>query len=167
MIREKTWWELYKHFACCFEKIPEAAPYKTAVSPSISKSINEWWEKDTGYYLRSKEELISNILLWTPTYGHMSVGQPTKTYIHQFCTDTWCHLEDLPDVMADRDRWQKKKFKESVLTARHNNYEVTFSETIEKITTIKMMTFVQINRSIVRIISHFTNPNKSFCLFDR
>ena len=27
------------------------------------------------------DELISDVLLWTPTHGHTSVDQPGKTYI--------------------------------------------------------------------------------------
>ena len=56
-----------------------------------------------GHYQRSKVKLLSDILLWTPTYGHTSIGQPAKAYIYQFCTDTECHLEDLPRVMNDRN----------------------------------------------------------------
>ena len=29
----------------------------------------------------SKDELINDVLLGTPTHGHTSIGQPTKTYI--------------------------------------------------------------------------------------
>ena len=44
---------------------------------------------------RSKDELISGILLWTPTFGHTTVGQPAKIYIHELHVDTECSLEDL------------------------------------------------------------------------
>ena len=30
---------------------------------------------------RSKDELINDVLLWTPPHGHTSVGRPVKTYI--------------------------------------------------------------------------------------
>ena len=36
-----------------------------------------------------------------------SFPQSTKIYIYQLHTGTWCNLEDLPRVMADRDGWQK------------------------------------------------------------
>ena len=48
-------------------------------------------------------ELISDILLWTPSYKRAKVGQPAKTYIQQLCTDTGCSLEDLRGAMNDRD----------------------------------------------------------------
>ena len=53
-------------------------------------------------------ELISNVLLWTPTHGHTSVDRLAKTYIHQLYADTGCCLEDLLRAMADRDRWQDR-----------------------------------------------------------
>ena len=40
---------------------------------------------------------------YAPTYGHISVGQPAKTYINQVFADTGCHQEDLPRMMTDRD----------------------------------------------------------------
>ena len=36
------------------------------------------------------------------------VGRPTRTYQQQLCTDTGCSLEDLPEAMDDRDKWQEK-----------------------------------------------------------
>ena len=33
-----------------------------------------------------KDELISNILLWSPAHGHASVGRPAKTYINPLRT---------------------------------------------------------------------------------
>ena len=39
-------------------------------------------------------------------------------YLQQLCTDTGCSLEDLPDVMDDRDKWQErpKEISESSMT---------------------------------------------------
>ena len=34
-----------------------------------------------------------------------SAGRPGKTYIHQFCTDTGCSLEDQPIVSDDWNEW--------------------------------------------------------------
>ena len=57
---------------------------------------------------RSKEELISDILLWTPTHGRAKAGRSARTYIQQLCTDTGCSLEDLPGAMDDRDGWRER-----------------------------------------------------------
>ena len=48
---------------------------------------------------RSKNKLIIDILLWTPTHGHTSVGHPEKTNIYQLCADTGCSQDDLLWVM--------------------------------------------------------------------
>ena len=44
----------------------------------------------------SKDELITDVHLWTLTHERASVGRPTRTYIHQLCTDTGCSREDQP-----------------------------------------------------------------------
>ena len=56
---------------------------------------------------RSKDELISDILLWTPTYGQAKAGRPARTYIQQLCEDTGCNSEDLPEAMNDREKWRE------------------------------------------------------------
>ena len=50
--------------------------------PSISKTIQVRWTRQTGHCLRSRDKLISDVLLWTPTYGRAKAGQPARTYIH-------------------------------------------------------------------------------------
>ena len=55
----------------------------------------------------SKDELISDVLLWTPTHGCARVGRPAQTYIQQLCEDTGCNPEDLPEAMNDREKWRE------------------------------------------------------------
>ena len=57
---------------------------------------------------RSKDELISDVLLWTPTYGRAKAGRPARTYIQQLCEDTGCNTEDLPEAMSDREKWRER-----------------------------------------------------------
>ena len=76
--------------------------------PLISQTIQVRWKGNAGHCYRSKEELISNFLLWTLTHGHSSVGRPARIYMHQFCVDTECCLEDLPRVMDEWDGWWEK-----------------------------------------------------------
>ena len=52
-------------------------------------------------------ELISDVLLWTPTHGCARVGRPARTYIQQLCEDTGCNPEDLPEAMNDREKWRE------------------------------------------------------------
>ena len=37
-------------------------------------------------------------------HGFASVDRPAKTYIHQFCVDTGCRLDDLPLMMEEIER---------------------------------------------------------------
>ena len=55
-----------------------------------------------------RDELISDVLLWTPTYGRAKAGRPAQTYIQQLCQDTGCSPEDLPEAMNDREKWQER-----------------------------------------------------------
>ena len=43
-----------------------------------------------GHCWRSRDELIRDVLLWTPTHGHARAGRPARTYIQQLCEDTGC-----------------------------------------------------------------------------
>ena len=52
------------------------------------------------------DELISNVLLWTPAHGLTSVDITAKTYIHRLCTNTGCRLDDLLRAIASGDVWQ-------------------------------------------------------------
>ena len=43
------------------------------------------------------------------THGHVNIGRPAKTYIHQLCMDTGCSLEDLLRAMDDRERGRERE----------------------------------------------------------
>ena len=73
--------------------------------PPITKTIQVRRARHTGHCWRNKEALISDVLLWAPTYGQAKAGRPARTYIEQLCEDTGCSPEDLPEVMNDREKW--------------------------------------------------------------
>ena len=75
--------------------------------PPITKTIQVRRTRHAGHCWRSKDELISDVLLWTPTHGCASVGRPARTYIQQLCEDTGCNSEDLPEAMSDREKWRE------------------------------------------------------------
>ena len=54
-------------------------PWKQQLLESITSGLTNHKTRYAGYCWRSKDELISNILLRTPTHGHTSVSQPAKT----------------------------------------------------------------------------------------
>ena len=91
-ILNKSWWQhpkrhqLYGHLS------------------TIAKTIQVRRTRHAGYCWRSMDVLISDVLLWTPTYGREKAGRPTRTYIQQLCEDTGCSPEDLPEVMNDREK---------------------------------------------------------------
>ena len=76
--------------------------------PPISKAIQMRQTRHAGHCWRSKDELISDLLLWTPSQGWASIEQPARTYLPQLCMDIECSLKDLLEVMEDRDEWRKK-----------------------------------------------------------
>ena len=61
-----------------------------------------------GHCWRCKDELISDILLWTSSHGQAKAGLPTRIYIQQLCADTGYSLEDLLEAMYDRVGWQER-----------------------------------------------------------
>ena len=72
------------------------------------KTIQVRRTRHAGHCWRSRDELISDVLLWTPTYGRAKAGRPARTYIQQLCEDTGCSPEDLPEAMNDREKWREK-----------------------------------------------------------
>ena len=76
--------------------------------PLIMKTINVRWTRHSGYCWRSKDKLISDILLWTLSHGWAKAGWPARTYIQQLCANTECRLEDLPGAMDNRDGWWER-----------------------------------------------------------
>ena len=75
--------------------------------PPITKTIQVRRTRHAGHYWRSRDELISDVTLWTPTYGRAKAGRPDRTYILQLCEDTGCRSEDLPEAMNDREKWRE------------------------------------------------------------
>ena len=71
--------------------------------PPITKTLKVRRTRHAGHCWRSKNEPISDILLWTPTYV-----RPARTYIQQLCEDTVCSSADLPEAMNDREKWQER-----------------------------------------------------------
>ena len=95
-ILNKSWWQhptrhqLYGHL------------------PPITKTIQVRRTRHAEHCWRSRDELISDVLLWTPTHGRAKAGRPARTYIQQLCEDTGCSPEDLPETMNDRRKWRER-----------------------------------------------------------
>ena len=76
--------------------------------PPITKTIQTRRTRHAGHCWKSRDELISDVLLWTPSYGRAKAGRPARTYIQQLCEDTGCSPENLPEAMNDREKWRER-----------------------------------------------------------
>ena len=77
--------------------------------PSITKTIQVRQTRHTGHCWRSRDELISDVLLlWDPSHGRAKAGRPATTYIQQLCADAGCSPEDLPEIMDDWEGWRER-----------------------------------------------------------
>ena len=75
--------------------------------PPITKTIQARRTRHAGHCWRRRDELISDVLLWTPTYSRVKAGRPARTYIQLLCEDMGCSPEDLPEAMNDREEWRE------------------------------------------------------------
>ena len=76
--------------------------------PPITKTIQVRRTRHAGHCWISKDELISDVLQWTPAYDRAKAGRPARTYIQQLCEDTGCSHEDQPEAMNDREKWWER-----------------------------------------------------------
>ena len=76
---------------------------------SITKTIQVRRARHAGHWWSSRDELINDVLLWTPTYGRVKAGRPARTYFQQLCEDTGCSPEDLPEAMNEREKWRERE----------------------------------------------------------
>ena len=84
--------------------------------PPITKTIQVRWTRHAGHCWRSKDELVSDVLLWTPTYGQ---AKPEFTY------SSYVRTQDVT-LKTCRRRWMIGRSGEresgiSVLAARHDD----------------------------------------------
>ena len=54
-------------------------------------------------------KVISDVLCWTPTHGHTSLGQPESLKCISSVLDTCCSLKDQPKDIGDWYRWKDTK----------------------------------------------------------
>ena len=88
--------------------------------PPITKTIKVRRTRPAGHCWRSRDEFISDILLWTPSHGRTKAGRSALTYLQQLCTDTGCSRVDLPEAMDD-EKGGEKGSGIYVMMARHDD----------------------------------------------
>ena len=72
--------------------------------PPIRKTIQVRRTRHAGHCWRNRDELISDVILWTPTHSRAKAGRTARAYIQQLCGDIGCCPEDLPEAMNDREK---------------------------------------------------------------
>ena len=95
-------------------------PQLNSQLPPITKTIKVRWTRHEGHCWRSRDEIISDVLLRTPSHGRAKAGRPARTYIQQLCANTGCRPEDLPKAMEDREVGERGP-RISMLIALHND----------------------------------------------
>ena len=103
--------QLHKNAASNIEQVLAAHPAKHQLYghlTTITKTIQARRTRHAGHCWRSRDELIRDVLLWTPTYGWAKAGRPARTYIQQVCKDTGCSPKDLPEAMNDTENWRER-----------------------------------------------------------
>ena len=98
-----------------FKKIRKQNPIKQQLYghlPLILQAVT----RHLAHCWKSKDKLISDVLLWTPTHRISSVGQLSVTYIHQFCVDTGWSLEDPSGVMDGKREGERG----GILCSKHD-----------------------------------------------
>ena len=87
--------------------------------PPITKTIQVRRTRHAWHCWRSKDELISDVLLWTPTHGCARVGRPARTY------SNYVRTQDVT-LKTCRRRWMigrngERGSRISALAARHDD----------------------------------------------
>ena len=129
--------QLHKNAVSNIEQVLAATPHKIpTIRPPASHHENYQFRRTrhAGYCWRSKDELISDVLLWTSAYGQAKAEWPARTYIQQLCEDTGCSPEDLPEKSGERGSGI------SVLVARQDDDEdkISYFGLIENFSTNKI-----------------------------
>ena len=76
--------------------------------PPATKTIQARRTRRARHCWRNKDEIGSDVLLWTPAYGQSKAGRLARTYIQQLCDDTGCNPEDLTEAMNDWETWRER-----------------------------------------------------------
>ena len=99
--------KLHKNVESSIKQVLATTPHETPTIRTLAPHHKNYTSSTNQTRRRSKDELISDVLLWTPTHGCARVGRPARTYIQQLCEDTSCNPEDLPEAMNDREKWRE------------------------------------------------------------
>ena len=86
--------------------------------PPITKTFKVRRTRHAGHCWRSRDELISDVLLWTPSYGRAKARRPARTNIQQLCEDVALRTDQKRLTIG---RSGERESGISVLAARHDD----------------------------------------------
>ena len=106
--------------------------------PPITKTIQVRRTRHAGHCWRSRDELISDVLLWIPSHGWTKAGRPARTYKQQLWEDMGCSPEDLqsltglnfPSPWLPNQGWRTQSVLLFTHSWRENNWIHTFPKGI-------------------------------------
>ena len=93
---------IWNHLTMCWRQNPTKQQLYSH-QPPITKTIKIRRTRHARHGWRNRDEIISDVLLWTPSHRRAKAGRPARTYIQQLCADTRCSPEDLSEAMDARE----------------------------------------------------------------
>ena len=76
--------------------------------PRISNTMGKRRLRFSGHCWMSKNEVVSDLVLWKPKHGKKSVGGQARTFVDLLEADTGVPRDCLLAAMDDRVGWRKK-----------------------------------------------------------
>ena len=76
--------------------------------PPITKTIQVRRTRHAEHCWRSRDELIKDVVLWSPSHGRAKAGRPARTYIQQLSADTECSPENPLEAIDNRNGWRER-----------------------------------------------------------
>ena len=140
-IEQKARWEVHKNAMCYDEKFMKATPHETAavwpLTP-ISQTIQIRKIRNAEHCRRLKDEIISDVVLWTLTHRDTRVGQPTRNYLLQLYAG---------HRIIWRERWMIGteggiKSRKSVLSARLDDDALYLAQSLWTVLSVSTCFFV-------------------------
>ena len=76
--------------------------------PPNMKTIKVRRTRHVGHGWRNRDEIISDVLLWTPHILPSKGGRPARKYKQWLCENTGCSPEDLSEAMKDKEKCRER-----------------------------------------------------------
>ena len=73
--------------------------------PPLTRTIRR--TRFAGNCYRNEEEIIKDVLLWTPNHGTKKIERKREVYVKPLCEDTRLTIKELKTATKDRTKWKK------------------------------------------------------------